>query len=137
MTLPPPSQSEIDAAESELGHKLPTALLQLYAERGNGGFGPEYGLLGISSGHTTDLGDTALSLYRTWRTPDPEDPTWAWPVALLPLLHVGCAIHYCVDLADPSCRVLKFDPNGYSPGDNWSGAFTVAFPSLEPWLAGL
>jgi len=26
---------------------------------------------------------------------------------------------------------------GFGPGDDWDGAFTVAFPKLEPWLGGL
>jgi cell wall assembly regulator SMI1 len=137
MTFPAPSDNEIQSVERELGHTLPPALLRLYAVRGNGGFGPPYGLLGIASGHVTDLGDTAVSLYRTFYLPDPDAPDWVWPRNLLPILHAGCGIHYCIDLASPSNAVIKFDPNGYAPGDDWSGAFTVASPSLEPWLAGL
>jgi hypothetical protein len=137
MKFPPPSASEIDAVQAELGYKLPASLLNVYAAHGNGGFGPEYGLLGLGSGHVTDLGDTAISLYRAFRTPDPEAPTHVWPQNLLPILHVGCAVHYCINLAAPQNQVVKFDPNGYAPCDDWSGAFTVTSSSLESWLAGL
>jgi hypothetical protein len=137
MTYPAPTQAEIAELEKAVGFSLPTTLIELYASRGNGGFGPDYGLLGLGSGHVTDQGDTALSLYRVLNSPDPDDPGWVWPKHLLPILHLGCAIHYCIDLATPGNPVVQFDPNGFGPGGNWDGAFTVAFPKLEPWLGGL
>ena len=87
-----PPEVEIVEIETAVGLPLPTAFTALYASRGNGGFGPDYGLLGLGSGHVTDQGDTALSLYRTFNTPDPDDPGWVWPKHLLPILHLGCAI---------------------------------------------
>jgi hypothetical protein len=134
---PAPTQQEIAEVETTVGYSLPTDLVALYTGRGNGGFGPDYGLLGLGSGHVTDQGDTALSLYRIFSQSDPEDPGWAWPKHLLPILHIGCAIHYCIDLATPGNPVVQFDPNGFGPGDNWQGAFSVVFPKLEPWLGGL
>ena len=137
MKFPAPTDDEIAEVERAIGYSLPSALIELYATRGNGGFGPDYGLLGLGSGHLTDQGDTALSLYRIFSQPDQEDPCWAWPKQLLPILHVGCAIYYCIDLAAPGNPVVKFDPNDFGPGDNWQGAFSVACPKLEPWLGGL
>lgn len=131
-----PTQQEIDEVETTVGFPLPAGLLKLYASHGNGGFGPDYGLLGLASGHVTDQGDTALSLYQIFNQPDPDDPGWAWPGHLLPILHVGCAIYYCIDLADADNPVVRFDPNGFGPGDNWEGAFSAVFPSLESWLGG-
>jgi hypothetical protein len=134
---PAPTQQEIAEVETTTGYPLPFELVELYGGRGNGGFGPDYGLLGLGSGHVTDQGDTALSLYRIFSQSDPEDPGWAWPKHLLPILHVGCAIHYCIDLAAPGNPVVQFDPNGLGPGDDWQGAFSVVFPKLGPWLGGL
>ncbi|WP_299343250.1 SMI1/KNR4 family protein [uncultured Pseudoxanthomonas sp.] len=134
---PAPTNEEIAEVESTIGYSLPSALVELYAKRGNGGFGPDYGLLGLGSGHLTDQGDTALSLYRIFNEPDTEDPGWAWPKHLLPIIHAGCAIHYCIDLASPDNPVVKFDPNGFGPGDDWQAAFSVASSKLEPWLGGL
>ena len=137
MKYPAPTELEIAEVESEVGFPLPAVLTELYSSRGSGGFGPDYGLPGLGSGHVTDQGDTALSLYRTFNSSDPEDPSWVWPKQLLPILHLGCAIHYCIDLATPGNPVVQFDPNGFGPGANWDGAFTVVFPKLEPWLSGL
>ena len=137
MKYSPPTQQEIAEVEATVGYPLPAELIALYAERGNGGFGPDYGLLGLASGHVTDQGDTALSIYCAFSQADPEDPSWAWPKNLLPILHVGCAIQYCIDLAAPDNPVIQFDPNGFGPGDNWQGAFSIASPELGPWLGGL
>ncbi|WP_082473536.1 MULTISPECIES: SMI1/KNR4 family protein [Xanthomonas] len=137
MKHPAPAQQEIAELEATIGYPLPLELVELYAERGNGGFGSDYGLLGLGSGHVTDQGDTALSLYRIFSQSDPEDPGWAWPKHLLPILHVGCAIHYCIDLATHGNPFVQFDPNGYGPGDDWEGAFSVVLPKLESWLGGL
>ncbi|GHA76692.1 SMI1/KNR4 family protein [Cognatilysobacter bugurensis] len=137
MEYPPPSELEIAEVERAVGHTLPEALVSLYVAQGNGGFGPDEGLLGLSTGHVTDLGDSALGLCQTLSSPDPEDPGWSWPSDLLPILHIGCAIYYCVHLAAPGNPVVQFDPNGFGPGDDWRGAFTVVSPSLEGWLGGL
>jgi hypothetical protein len=137
MKYPAPTELEIAEVEIAVGFPLPPALTALYSSRGNGGFGPDYGLLGLGSGHITDQGDTALSLYRIFISPDPDDPSWVWPKHLLPILHLGCAIHYCIDLATPGNPVVQFDPNGFGPGDNWDAAFAVVFPKLGPWLGGL
>jgi hypothetical protein len=137
MRFAAPSKVEIEHVERAIGYKLPTALLVAYASRGNGGFGPEYGLLGLGSGHTTDQCDTALDLYMLLSTPDPEDSGWAWPATLFPILHVGCAIYHCVSLVERHNPVIQFDPNPFAPGDDWSQAFSGVSPSLESWLGGL
>ncbi len=137
MKFPAPDQEEIAELEKTVGLPLPAALIELYARRGNGGFGPDYGLLGLGSGHVTDQGDTALGLYRLFSEPDPDEPGWVWPKHLLPILHIGCAIHYCIDLAAPGNPVVQFDPNGSRPGGSWDGAFSVISSKLEPWLSGL
>ena len=137
MKFSAPTPQEIAEVETAVGCPLPTELIEIYASRGNGGFGPDYGLLGLGSGHVTDQGDTALSLYRLFNQPDPDEPSWTWPKHLLPILHIGCAIHYCVDLSTPGNPVVQFDPNGFGPGDSWEGAFSVVFPKLGPWLGGI
>jgi hypothetical protein len=137
MKHPAPSKEEIARVERTVGHRLPAALVNLYASRGNGGFGPEYGLLGLAAGHVTDQGDTALGLYEILCTPDPDSPGWVWPKSLFPILHIGCNIHYCIDLLAPGNPVLRFDPNGLDAADSWDGAFTVVSLNLEPWLCGL
>ena len=50
MVHPVVAPGTLEEAESRLGFKLPILLRRLYLEVGNGGFGPSYGLLGISGG---------------------------------------------------------------------------------------
>jgi hypothetical protein len=137
MKFPAPSQEEIQEVEAAVGYAMPAELVELYSKRGNGGFGPDYGLLGLASGHVTDQGDTALSLYRSLSQADPDEPLWEWPAHLLPILHVGCAIHYCIDLSSPGHPVVQFDPHAGRPGGSWEMAFSVVFPELRAWLGGL
>ena len=80
-------------------------------------------------------GDSAVSLYELWRDgEDPEDLLWAWPTALLPICHWGCAIYSCVDCTRPEAPVVRFDPNGHELGEPWEGAFRPEASSLEMWL---
>src|SRR5436190_5225939 len=52
-----------DYVESLLGFRLPPFLRRLYCEVANGGFGPDYGLVGMFAGHT-DGGKDIVGLYR-------------------------------------------------------------------------
>jgi hypothetical protein len=129
------SPEEVRAFELAFGYALPPLWRRVYTEVGNGGFGPGYGLLGLISGAVTDLGDSALPLYRTLRESDPEDPGWEWPEGLLPVCHWGCAIHSCIDLRIPAAPVVRFDPNGHGPYEGgWEGAWRPEAESSEAWL---
>lgn len=48
--FPPASGNLVEAAEKELKFELPLLLRRIYQEVGNGGFGPGYGLIGLSGG---------------------------------------------------------------------------------------
>src|SRR5436305_15331855 len=61
---PPAPASVIESAEKALGFLLPPLLREIYASLANGGFGPAYGLVGLSGGYTfEDLGDLTLVEY--------------------------------------------------------------------------
>jgi hypothetical protein len=94
------------------GIELPAELIELYKQKGNGGFGPDYGLIGVINGHKTDLDDSILSLYQSFTSnEDEDDPLWHWPEALIPFIHVGCGIHLCIDTQ--TNQVVEFDPTDY------------------------
>ncbi len=46
--IPPATAKELHAAERAIGFELPELLRAIYLKVGNGGFGPEYGLVGIT-----------------------------------------------------------------------------------------
>uniref|UniRef100_A0AAU2JU75 SMI1/KNR4 family protein n=1 Tax=Streptomyces sp. NBC_00049 TaxID=2903617 RepID=A0AAU2JU75_9ACTN len=114
----PPATGEIDRAEAILGFALPTLLTRLYARVGDGGFGPEQGLLPVSR---------IVGTYEAQRASG-----WRWPEGVLPIADFGCAMYACVDCRSDTAQVLLFDPNTGEPDLAWS----VDTPSLAGWLRG-
>ena len=51
---PPATQEQLQATEARLGLSLPGVLRALYASVGNGGFGPAYGVVGVTGGAPSD-----------------------------------------------------------------------------------
>ena len=85
---------EANKFKKDTGVEIPSPLIELYEANGNGGFGPDYGMIGIINGHKTDLDDSILTLYKSFIQPDPDDPGWHWPKELIPFIHIGCGIHF-------------------------------------------
>jgi hypothetical protein len=96
-------------SERLLGFKLPTAVRQLYTLVANGGFGLDYGLLGLVGGAPDETGETAVGSYLRRR----ETARDWWPQYLLPICNWGCAMYSCVDCGPHSRqgRMVRFDPN--------------------------
>lgn len=120
-SAPPPASPEaIRATEAACGVALPRLLARLYREVANGGFGPAYGLLGVTTVKVDDFGRTI------WR--------WdhAGPAALLAICDWGCGIYALVDAADPDARMWGFDPN---PGPAGDAALYPQPYGLAAWLA--
>ncbi|GAB2528212.1 SMI1/KNR4 family protein [Microbulbifer agarilyticus] len=128
-------EKEAREFKEKTGIELPVSLVELYKEKGNGGFGPDYGMLGIITGHKTDLNDSILSLYQGFCSDDPDDPNWVWPKELVPFIHVGCAIHYCIDSTCSSSRVIEFDPTDYDPEVGPKDHFKEVCSSFMEWVA--
>ncbi|WP_394831272.1 SMI1/KNR4 family protein [Pendulispora rubella] len=126
-------QSTIDAAERDLGFSIHPDLVELYTKVANGGFGPEYYLLGIGeNGHPSDQKRTAEDEYHQFRNPDSESPSWFWPGRVLPIHHWGCAIYTCIDCDSEEGVLYRFDPNAVD--DDWSIAWLVEGRTLDQWL---
>lgn len=139
-SYPPVGRKSITKAEKAIGYKLPPLLFRLYSEVGNGGFGPDYGLLGIDGGAGNEGGHDALAIYQGFRKPKKSDPYWCWPDNLLPLVHCGCAMHLCVDCAAPEGKIVWFEPNPHAFGQSWADSFIPLNCNLqqlmEAWLEG-
>ncbi len=117
--LPAPLGSEeIARAEAILGFVLPPLLAGLYTRIGDGGFGPEQGL---------------LPLRQTVRTYGAQRGSgWRWPEGVLPIADFGCGMYACVDCRSETAQVLLFDPNPGEPDLAWS----IDTPDLAGWLRG-
>lgn len=137
---PPLSEDEIRAAEKRFGHRLPPSLHAVYAEIANGGFGPAYGMLGLVGGAKQEDGNDALAQYELFRQPDDEDPLWAWPDGLLPVVHLGCAMFLCVDCTGAAGYVTWWDPNALVDGEPLDDAMfesDVTFEHMmDAWMRG-
>ena len=129
-SLPGPADaSTLARAEAALGFTLPPLLADLYLRIGDGGFGPEYGLLPLLD--SPPAGEpAAVAQYLANRESARKDPDWPWPEGVLPISHWGCAMYACVDCRAPEAPVLLFEPNA----DEADHAWYVDAPSLTAWL---
>ena len=107
----PVEPEAIAAAEAVLGFKLPELLRQLYLRVGNGGFGPNHGIIGLEDGYPEDLSGACLpELYQYYRELADEKLDFApWPEKLLPLFVVGCGLVDSVDCSTANYLVVKKD----------------------------
>lgn len=78
-SLPEPVHAATVArAEAALGFALPPLLADLYLRVGDGGFGPEYGLLPLLD--SPPAGEPAAVVqYLANRESGRKDPDWPWP----------------------------------------------------------
>jgi hypothetical protein len=129
-SLPDPvDTATLTRAEATLGFRLPALLAQLYLRIGDGGFGPEYGLLPLLDSPPSGE-PAAVTQYLANRESGREDPAWPWPEGVLPISHWGCAMYACVDCRSPQATVLLFEPNAAEADHAWF----VDAPSLTDWL---
>jgi hypothetical protein len=133
---------EIQVAEQEIGFEFPDLLRTIYSQVANGGFGPEYGIVGIKWGASLD-GVTLESGYRKMEKLERRHNVWQWPKRLLPLANYGCGMWSCVDCDLPSLPMILWDPNnldsnldGADARLNWGSTFWDQGLSLRGWLEG-
>ncbi|MEU4569822.1 SMI1/KNR4 family protein [Micromonospora sp. NPDC023956] len=125
--LPTPlSPRTIDSVEERLGFTLHPLLAAVYREVANGGFGPDYQLLSLTDGPTSEQ---AVECYLQARA-SRAGTEWAWPEGVLPILTWGCGMYACVDCRSDQGTVLLFEPN---PGDP-DAAWWIDSPSLAAWF---
>jgi hypothetical protein len=140
--MPPVAAKALQAAERVIGAKLPELLRAIYLKVGNGGFGPEYGIVGIKGGAKLD-GYTLEACYQKMLKLEKENSVWRWPRQLLPVANYGCGMWSCVDCAYQKLPMVLWDPNnldadldGADARLNWGNAFWDQGLSLKAWLEG-
>jgi hypothetical protein len=134
--LPKPlARDKVRATEKVLGQKLPPLMFRIYTEVANGGFGPSYGLLGLSGGPKNEAGRDVVRLWKELCKPDRDDKYWKWREELLPVVHLGCGMYHCVDCSSKNSKVVLFEPNIHEEGRSWRSSFMPFSPSLNRYLS--
>jgi hypothetical protein len=106
----PATEDQLVATEETLGCALPSLLRDVYSRLANGGFGPGYGLQGVSGGFVD------LHLLDYYYETDQDSPIGLWPdissdddglpvKGLFTLCQWGCGIYSVLDCS--SGRVLR------------------------------
>lgn len=90
--------------------------------------------MGLAGGFKDDMGQSAVDLYSAFHQPNPEDPTWQWPFALLPICHWGCAIYSCVDCSTNDGRILVWDPDSWEEGTPVETALRPSHATAAAWF---
>jgi hypothetical protein len=132
---PPCSDSDVAAAEQDLGFVLPDVFRDIYTQVANGGFGPGYGVMGVGEGFKDDLGQDIVECYGGYRQGDPEDPNWIWPAGWVPICHWGCIVYSVVDCLTPPYPVSFADISAKDPDEAME---TILHPhklSFAQWLS--
>lgn len=125
--LEPATAAALEEAEASVGHALPPLLRRLYREVANGGFGPGYGIFGLTGGHPDPPANDALQSYRQWvEWGIPRSPLW-------PLCTWGCGIYSFVDLGGPPWTIWGHDPAAVRD-EQWSAAFAPQAITFAEWL---
>jgi hypothetical protein len=125
---PPVTKAELRAAEARLGFAFPPLFRRVYLEVGNGGFGPGYGLLGLTDRGPQLYDKNLVDWYIVLTTTIPaEHPQW--PRQYITLCDWGCNITSVLDWTNPQGPILRHR------GDR--GTDNVLVPeasSLQKWL---
>ena len=125
--LPDPADPPgLEAAEAELGLRLPSTVRRVYLEVADGGFGPGEGLLPLSD---------VVAAHRELRKGDELPRGRTWPTGLVPLV-AGNPGWDCVDAT--TGRVIAWDPEELSERSSeqrFQASFREIHPSVEAWLA--
>ena len=111
--IPPTTNRKLEIAERAIGFQLPELLRAIYLQVGNGGFGPEYGIVGTKGGFKLD-NCSLESCYQGLLQLEKENSVWRWPGRLLPLANYGCGMWSCVDCEYKKLPMILWDPNIHS-----------------------
>jgi hypothetical protein len=87
------TRKAVQDAEGQMGFPLPLLLRELWTEVGNGGFGPGYGLFGVSVTPGSELSMSVPNVYLQ----SIADESYGWPKKLVLICEWGCALYSAID----------------------------------------
>ena len=139
-SVPCATKRNLLTTEATLKFELPELVRALYLKVGNGGFGPQYGIVGTKGGAKLD-GFTLETCYQQMLDLENECSAWRWPPRLLPLANLGCGMWSCVDCSYARLPMFLWDPNPLddelengNAQQNWGNSFWDQGLSLKKWL---
>lgn len=134
--LPQPAPAAAaDELEAALGQPMPPLLRRIYCEVANGGFGIDGDVVSLTdTGKWYSDEESLTDIYRRWSQP-PEE--WdIYPHHVVPLVTLGCAIWWHIDLRSPQGQMWGWDPNALCRHHRlFPQRFTLA-EWLTDWLQG-
>jgi len=135
--LSPASPQTIADAEGVVGWPLPPLLRRMYLELGDGGFGPGYGLLPLSTPAPGHRRETIADLWQAAHRTPGHHPWSTFPEPLLPICHWGCGIYSFVDCSSSDAQMWAVDPNGMPRDVNVVFHQDKSLPDwLDRWVDG-
>ena len=137
--FPPANSQQLERTEALIGFPLPEILRRIYLEVGNGGFGPEYGLLGIEGGADDGAGCTMV---QKWF--DARQDTLLHPrlkklrpdYRLLPCIYCGCTVYLCLSGEFPEGPMWVYDQGARSRAKKFEVQTCTFSGILRLWLDG-
>lgn len=128
--------TQLEESRDLIDDPLPDLLVDLYSTVGNGGFGPQGGLLGLRGGFAGF--DSRMPIVETYLEfmwdPRALEEGWNWPAELLPIAEGGCGLVYCIDLDSADAAIHLLDPNGFESEDNLLDYIQPCHTTLYEWL---
>lgn len=135
--FPVASVPQLERTEGLLGFPLPLVLRRIYLEVGNGGFGPECGLLGIEGDADDGAGCTLVQKWFDAREDvllHPRLKKLRPDYRFLPCVYCGCAVYLCLSGEFPEGPMWLYDQGARSRAKKF-GVQTFTFSALlRLWL---
>jgi hypothetical protein len=117
---PPVGAADLARAEEKLGFRLPPLVYALYAQVGDGGYGPGYGVIQLGR----------LVTRAGWKHEAAD-----WPAKYVDLIAWGCLYYSGVDCVEPSSPVYFFNPDRARDDAILGDYLLVESKSLEEYLS--
>ncbi len=127
---------DIDDAEGWLGFSLPAVVRRMYAEVGNGSWGPNYGFYPIPTQGAKPNEDDLVGFYLACTSDERrlEEPQVNWPRGIVTILDRGCVSYELCDFLNPPHPVYLLSGDHWLPNTPLLESLQLVADSLEERL---
>jgi hypothetical protein len=131
---------DIEGAERMLGFSFPSVVRRMYAEIGNGSWGPFYGFYPIPTQGAKPTEDDLVGFYLECTSDEHvlEEPLVNWPRGIVMVLGRGCVDYELCDFIKPPHAVYSLSGDTWLPNTPVLDALALVADSiedrLEQWL---